>query len=236
MAKVNKNTLQTLLGLVAFALLTTACTPFESSSSSASGATNSSAQPPTPQPTPAPTPVPPTPTPTPTPPPATPTPAPTPSCGSMSGTQCEFVNSHNAVRAAASPAPSPSPLPNLTWSTTAEAAAQAWAQTCTFGYAPNLGALNMGQNVYATNVSPSPTSIVNAWAAQATDYNYATNTCASGKVCGNYTQVVWKTTTAVGCAVQQCNTGSPFGGGTGTWYLAVCNYTPPGNWVGQRPY
>jgi hypothetical protein len=40
----------------------------------------------------------------------------------------------------------------------------------------------------------------------------------------------------VGCARRTCTTGSPFSGGTGEWTFWVCDYDPPGNWVGERPY
>ena len=52
------------------------------------------------------------------------------------------------------------------------------------------------------------------------------NKCKPGKMCGHYTQIVWKNTKKVGCAMIECN-------GTSTW---VCQYDPPGNWVGQKPY
>ena len=74
--------------------------------------------------------------------------------------------------------------------------------------------------------------VVAMWASEAKSYDYATNGCSG--VCGHYTQVVWRSTTSVGCAIQRCATGSPFGGST--WFFAVCNYVPPGNFVGERPY
>jgi hypothetical protein len=45
-------------------------------------------------------------------------------------------------------------------------------------------------------------------------------------VCGHYTQIVWRNTKSVGCAVAR-------GKGVEVW---VCNYDPPGNYAGQRPY
>ena len=42
---------------------------------------------------------------------------------------------------------------------------------------------------------------------------------------GHFTQVVWTTTTQVGCGMTQCK-------GLDIW---VCNYDPPGNWEGQYP-
>jgi len=60
------------------------------------------------------------------------------------------------------------------------------------------------------------------------DYTYSTNSCASGKVCGHYTQVVWKNSTKIGCAGVVCSNG----GGI----IYGCNYDPPGNYSGQKPY
>ncbi|PKI53176.1 hypothetical protein CRG98_026437 [Punica granatum] len=49
----------------------------------------------------------------------------------------------------------------------------------------------------------------------------------SGKVCGHYTQVVWRNSVRLGCAKIRCITGGTFIG---------CNYDPPGNFIGQQPY
>ncbi|KAL6248576.1 hypothetical protein RBB50_004831 [Rhinocladiella similis] len=43
---------------------------------------------------------------------------------------------------------------------------------------------------------------------------------------GHFSQIVWKGTTGVGCATQQCGT---LQGATFTQYFTVCNYYPPGN-------
>ena len=41
---------------------------------------------------------------------------------------------------------------------------------------------------------------------------------------GHYTQMVWKGTTRLGCAVRKGR----------KWDFLVCRYSPPGNVVGQR--
>ena len=46
----------------------------------------------------------------------------------------------------------------------------------------------------------APTEVVDAWASEVRDYNHSKNKCASGKHCGHYTQIVWRDTTAAGCA------------------------------------
>jgi pathogenesis-related protein 1 len=63
------------------------------------------------------------------------------------------------------------------------------------------------------------------WTNEAADYAYTTHRCR-GPACGHYTQMVWRGSASVGCGAAMC----PFGR-----YL-VCNYAPPGNVVGRRPY
>lgn len=151
------------------------------------------------------------------------------------GTPQVWLDAQNAVRRNASPTPSP-PLPALTWSTSAADVAQAWANGCTYQH--NAGRGDRGENIAAS--APQGTwgaaDAVAAWASEAKDYDLASNTCASGKECGHYTQLVWRDTVRVGCAHRACSTGSPFGAQNPNWDFWVCDYEPPGNWVGQRPY
>ncbi len=146
-----------------------------------------------------------------------------------------MITAHNNVRAngpfGPNVAPNP-PLTPLTWNTAAAGTAASWAAGCQFAHNPGRGFY--GENIYASTNSPSPANIVSLWASEAQYYNLSANTCAAGQICGHYTQLVWNTTTSVGCATQFCNVNSPFGGGN--WYIAVCDYSPPGNYGGQRPY
>ncbi|KAM2731092.1 hypothetical protein EV2_034798 [Malus domestica] len=73
----------------------------------------------------------------------------------------------------------------------------------------------------------SGTAAVDLWVAEKADYSYESNSCAAGKVCGHYTQVVWRNSARVGCAKVRCSSGGTFIG---------CNYDPPGNYVGEKPY
>ncbi len=151
-----------------------------------------------------------------------------------------ILSAHDAARASATPAPSPALSP-LSWSTAAASAAQAWADGCSWQHDPALGTLGMGQNIFAAGssspaVAATPAQVVDAWVSEAASYDYASGTCATGKVCGHYTAVVWRTTTGVGCGHRVCHTSSPWGGRLPHWDFWVCNYVPPGNSGGPRPY
>ncbi|WP_164012491.1 CAP domain-containing protein [Pyxidicoccus trucidator] len=146
----------------------------------------------------------------------------------------DMVAAHNQARAQAKPTPK-SALPPLTWSDEAARKAASWAKECRFEHNPNRG--DFGENLAAATPNTWTTpEVVKSWADEADDYDYTRNTCKKGKVCGHYTQVVWRTTGAVGCATVMCNKNSPFGAQFPTWQNWVCNYAPPGNWVGKRPY
>eukprot|EP00897_Mesotaenium_endlicherianum_P009968 jgi/Mesen1/89/ME1113489C07575 len=107
--------------------------------------------------------------------------------------------------------------------------AQRWAiqlasQNCAMVHGDHA---NLGQNLAWSSGSMSPQSAVSMWVNERADYSYGSNSCGAGKVCGHYTQVVWRNTNQVGCASIRCSTG-------GT--IIVCDYSPAGNWVGQKPY
>jgi hypothetical protein len=161
--------------------------------------------------------------------------------------QAAWLEPHDAVRAGAfagvtvSPAPSP-PLAPLAWSSAAEAVAQAWASGCVYQHNAGRGAdgTARGENIAATapggRADATPSYVVGSWASEWSDYDYASNGCADGKQCGHYTQLVWRSTARVGCARASCSVNSPFGASFPTWDFFVCDYEPPGNYVGQRPY
>ena len=83
---------------------------------------------------------------------------------------------------------------------------------------------------YITEFTASVVSVASAvdnWGNEVNNYNLATNTCTPGKVCGHFTQVVWKNTARLGCGKATAADG---------WTYVVCNYDPPGNFVGQSPF
>lgn len=119
-------------------------------------------------------------------------------------------------------------VPALTWSPELAKVAQDWANRLLrenrFQHRPNS---KYGENLAsAQGQQLSPARVVNMWGEEVKDYNYASNTCKAGAMCGHYTQVVWRRTTQVGCGMARSQNRE-------VW---VCNYNPPGNYVGQRPY
>jgi hypothetical protein len=140
---------------------------------------------------------------------------------------------HNRVRARVG-------VPPLEWNARLADVARRWASACVDAVEPR-GMIDhgpgraegfpgpVGENIWGTTAATiDPAFAVEGWASEARDYDYASNTCR-GSMCGHYTQLVWRGTGEVGCAVASC---PKLRFGT----ALVCNYWPAGNWVGERPY
>jgi len=134
-------------------------------------------------------------------------------------------------------------IPELVWDPALAQVAQTWASKCVDAKAPmglidhNTGLPNnvgyaggsVGENIYGSTANATGVAATNSWIAEKADYNYANNTCAQGKVCGHYTQVVWRNTKKVGCVLYDC-------AALKFRKTVVCNYSPAGNFNGQKPY
>jgi len=120
-------------------------------------------------------------------------------------------------------------VPPLQWSAALADYAQAWANTlkgkgCDLEHRSDNA---YGENLAgATGTRLTPEEVVGMWGEEEDFYSYEENTCQEGQICGHYTQVVWANTLFVGCARASC-------GRSEVW---VCNYDPPGNWRGEKPY
>jgi len=132
----------------------------------------------------------------------------------------DYVDAHNAARAAVG-------VGKITWDPKVAAYANDYANK-------RKGDCNLqhsggpyGENLAKGTGSFTGVAAVRLWVNEKADYNYNSNSCAPGKVCGHYTQVVWRDSTRLGCARVQCNN---------KWFFVICNYDPPGNIIGRRPY
>ena len=159
--------------------------------------------------------------------------------GNETGVMSGMVQAHNDVRAEHDVQP-------LAWSDEVAAHARQWAQylaeenNCQMMHRPRSGqfARLYGENLYwASAILLSngrrrpqqihPAHVVANWAGESKNYSYRENSCAAGKSCGHYTQLVWKGSKTLGCGMAFCEDSSQI------W---VCNYDPPGNIIGQKPY
>ncbi len=149
-----------------------------------------------------------------------------------------ITEAHNAVRDEVTDADLP--LPDLTWSDELASIAQRHADEladagCRLVHSSN----GFGENLawYAGRTA-TPEEVVRAWASERECYTFGTfmgtddctSACDDSGGCGHYTQLVWRNTSLVGCGVADC------GEGFGHEEVWVCNYDPPGNFVGRKPY
>ncbi|XP_042373390.1 pathogenesis-related protein 1-like [Zingiber officinale] len=133
----------------------------------------------------------------------------------------DFIDAHDSARSAVGVGP-------VSWDDTVAAYAQSYAEQ-------RIGDCQLvhsggpyGENLFwGSGTNWTAADAVGLWVGEQQYYDYDSNSCAAGQVCGHYTQVVWQSSTAIGCARVTCNSGAIF---------IICDYNPPGNIVGQRPY
>lgn len=111
----------------------------------------------------------------------------------------------------------------LTWNTDIQAIAQSYADSYTCS-----GSLTHSNNQYEGNYLGENLSLgysfedadgVSGWFDEIKYYDYSTP--GFSLATGHFTQLVWSTTTEVGCGYKYCD--SYLG------YFVVCNYNPTGN-------
>lgn len=141
-----------------------------------------------------------------------------------------ILDEHNKYRSQVSP-PAMDML-KMSWDTELEAFAQAYAEKCIWDHNKERG--RRGENLFAMAPMLDLEFAVEDWNAEEKFYNLTTSTCVSGQMCGHYTQVVWASTHRIGCGSKFCE--KIEGIETEDMYLLVCNYYPPGNMKGRKPY
>ncbi|KAK0529510.1 sterol-binding protein [Tilletia horrida] len=118
----------------------------------------------------------------------------------------------------------------FTWDASLAASAQAVANTCVFEHTPG----DYGENLAAGTGTYSYNSAIDAWYNEITKYNFATPGFSTAT--GHFTQLIWASSTLVGCARNTQCTPQQLGFGTGFGSQAtfiVCQYRPPGNVIGS---
>jgi glutaredoxin len=127
-------------------------------------------------------------------------------------------------------------IQNLVWSNELAAYAQEWANElaargCQMNHRPRDGKWKQryGENIYwAQGMNPTPSDVVNSWGEEKAYFDFEKLACkGEWYTCGHYTQIIWENTTKVGCAFARCNNNQ---------VIWVCNYNPPGNYIGQKPF
>ncbi|NXE99759.1 PI16 inhibitor, partial [Menura novaehollandiae] len=118
-----------------------------------------------------------------------------------------------------------------TWDTDLEVTAQAYAEKCIWG---QNGRAREGRNFFATASTLGVELAVAEWNGERKFYNLTTYKCDPGQMCGHYTQLVWANTAHIGCGTSFCE--KIDGIETENLHLLVCNYFPPGNMKGKKPY
>lgn len=139
----------------------------------------------------------------------------------------QIVTLHNTIRAEVGVGP-------LRWSAKLAAYAQQWADhlvtsRCRMEHRPRAGKWRQeyGENLFIGTVGYYGTSdAVKAWAREKSKYPGGALQSSRGANAGHYTQIVWQDTQQIGCATGVCQGN----------VIVVCNYDPPGNFVGQSPY
>ncbi|KAG9124400.1 hypothetical protein FRC07_011760 [Ceratobasidium sp. 392] len=127
-----------------------------------------------------------------------------------------YLDAHNSFRAQHGARP-------LVWSPALAAKAQNWANGCVFKHG------SVGENLAAGTGNYGALNAVKGWTDEIKDYD------PRNPKPSHFTQVVWKSSTQLGCAVKQCPPGSIFPAKFGVAYYHVCEYAPPGNVIGRFP-
>jgi uncharacterized protein YkwD len=153
----------------------------------------------------------------------------------------EFVAAHNQARSGPlNPPPSP-PLPPVSWDPVLADVAYNYLSGCPGGggslvdhnanrtsdYAALGGSDYVGENIFAsTGAGAAPADALATWMGEASSYDYNTNNITAA---GHYTQVVWRASVRIGCAIFDCP--------AFTYHDTIlCDYAPGGNISGQKPY
>lgn len=135
-----------------------------------------------------------------------------------------ILDAHNAYRNVHG-------APALVWSKSLAKDAASWGKECRWEH--DGSNKSQGENLYASFGYPEDTLYQNAatsWYDEVALYDFENPQNSKFKDVGHFTQMVWKSSTRLGCARVSCADGQngPFSS-NGAWLYVVCRYSPPGN-------
>lgn len=151
---------------------------------------------------------------------------PRPAAGTGHSIDGRLLAMHNRERAAAR-------VPMLRWDPALAAAAASYGPTLAslggLRHSPRSARPGQSENLWmGTRSAFSPEQMVGDWLSERRAFRRGVfpNISATGNWAevGHYSQIIWPTTTAVGCAVHRSR----------RWDFLICRYAPHGNVDGQR--
>jgi len=139
----------------------------------------------------------------------------------------KLIELHNKVRADVN-------VGAITWSKKLAIYAQEWANhlavtDCNMKHRPHSGKWKQkyGENLFMGTAGYfGVADAVRTWESEKKYYQGQALGISNWYKSGHYTQIVWKNTKLIGCAKIECKGN----------IIVVCNYDPPGNVLGQKPY
>ncbi|MBD0285432.1 MAG: hypothetical protein ICV79_08405 [Flavisolibacter sp.] len=121
-------------------------------------------------------------------------------------------------------------VPPLQWSSSLAEDALLWAKQLAQkggGIEHDPNRKKEGENIWGGTANRrSYKEMVGAWTREKADFVYGPLDFASLSKVGHYTQMIWQSTTQIGCALVS----------NGKMEYLVCRYLPQGNYTGQKPY
>ncbi|GHJ85726.1 hypothetical protein NliqN6_2128 [Naganishia liquefaciens] len=131
-----------------------------------------------------------------------------------------MLNEHNTFRAKYGANP-------LTWNATLATFAKNYASQCKFAHSGGP----YGENLASSYGYSDPIGTgLTGWEKEAAQYDY--NNPTFSPTTGHFTQMVWKSTTQLGCALITCPAKTLYQASSSSSYL-ICEYYKPGNYLGQ---
>ncbi|XP_054552970.1 C-type lectin domain family 18 member A-like isoform X3 [Talpa occidentalis] len=134
-----------------------------------------------------------------------------------------LLSLHNRLRSQVHP--TAANMQRMDWSETLARWAQSRAALCGALLLSPVTAQEVGWNVQLLPKGSVPfPHVVGLWFSEGQQYNHAAAECALNTTCAHYTQLVWATSSQLGCGRQPCS------GAQAGMEAFVCAYSPGGNW------